>query len=492
MSFLFAILFAPYIQPAPVALTCVSNVAVRVDAAQTVTVACGEMAVPWVESHLKKWYGEYAPKVTAATYAPIATQGDEAYEFDADASGIRIRAPKASGVRYALFSLRQVILPARGTVTVKGWVMPELHVKDAPALAFRGMHLSWIKEFDVTEIERLIRMAAYTKFNYIVLEGWGAFRSKKYPWWGFADGQGTPETITRLRKIAEEEGVTLIPEIQIFGHAALCRSTCAKHAILDAHPEYAPLFEPSAGWNWCLTNPNVRTILCDLIDEFWEAFGRPPYFHLGCDEAYRPSCPECMGSDYRQVVVDHIRAIVSHLREKSVKGMLWHDMFLLKDDPRWKGFYANGDKTLVAAFEDFPRDLVVCDWFYGAPPEDRQYPTLKHFKDMGFTVLTCPWFNPEGSMAQGEFARKNGIDGILVTAWHYAFGSYIKQIFTQGAFAAWGTEFKPGHDWPWGSHDNIHFNTMLREITSDAGLGADYEKTGVYRHQVVPKNFFVD
>lgn len=491
-SILFAILFSPYIQPAPVSVQCVSNVAVRVDAAQTVTVACGEAAAaPWVERHLKSWYGAHAPKVRAAACEPIAAQGDEAYEFDADARGIRIRAPKAAGVRYALFTLRQVIVPARGTVTVQGWMMPEMHVKDAPALAFRGMHLSWIREFDVTEVERLIRMAAYCKFNHVVLEGWGAFRSKKYPWWGYADGQGSPETIARLRRIAEEEGVVLIPEIQIFGHAALCRSTSSKHAILDAHPEYAPLFEPDAGWNWCLTNPNVRRILCDLIDEFWEAFGRPRYFHVGCDEAYPPSCPECRGSDYRKVLADHIRAIAGHLRAKGVKPMMWHDMFLLKDDPRWKGFYANGDAELVAAMEkDFPRDIVICDWFYDGAAKD--YPTLRHFKELGFTVLTCPWFNPGGSLAQGAFARRNGIDGILVTVWHYGFGAPMKQIFTEGSFAAWGTPFVKSPLWPWGQSDNVHFNTMLREVTTDAGLGADYEKTGVYRHQVPPKNYFRD
>ena len=260
------LMFSPYVQPAPVEMDCVSNVVVKVDASQSVTVACGEDAAKWVESHLRKWYGKDAPKVAQGAYAPIAMKGDEAYELDAAPGGITIRAPKAAGVRYALFTLRQLAMPARGTVTVQGWIMPEIHIKDAPALAFRGMHLSWIKEYDAVEMERLIRMAAYCKFNRVVLENWGSFRSKKYPWWGFEDGGMDPKTLARLVAVAREEGVELIPQVQIFGHASLCRSTSAKHAILDAHPEYAPLFEPDAGWNWCLTNPNARRIIIDLIE----------------------------------------------------------------------------------------------------------------------------------------------------------------------------------------------------------------------------------
>ena len=487
--------FSPYVQPAPVEMNCVSNVAVKLDASQTVTVCCGEAGVEaWAAGHLRKWYGKDAPKVVTGAFSSVAPKGDEAYELDATPDGgIVIRAPKAAGVRYALFTLRQLAMPARGTVTVQGWILPEVRIKDAPALAFRGMHVSWIKEYDATEMERLVRMAAYCKFNRVVLENWGAYHSKKYPWWGYADGGMDAKTIAHLVAVAREEGVELIPQVQIFGHASLCRSTSAKHAILDAHPEYAPLFEPDAGWNWCLTNPNARRIILDLIDEMWEAYGKPKYFHLGCDEAYPPSCPTCMGSDYRKVLVDHIGAIVAHLREKGVKSMMWHDMYLLKGDERWKGFYANGDAKLVAAMEEgFPRDIVICDWFYGDPPKDRDYPTLKHFKDLGFTVLTCPWFNPEGSLAQGEYARKHGIDGMLVTVWHYGFGNPMKQIFTQGAFAAWGTPFVRSPLWPWGQSDNVHFNTMLREVTTDAGAGANYEATGVFRHQVAPKSFYKD
>ena len=92
------LMFSPYVQPAPVEMDCVSNVVVKVDASQSVTVACGEDAAKWVESHLRKWYGKDAPKVARGAFAPIATKGDEAYELDAAPSGITIRAPKAAGV----------------------------------------------------------------------------------------------------------------------------------------------------------------------------------------------------------------------------------------------------------------------------------------------------------------------------------------------------------------------------------------------------------
>ncbi|MDD2456625.1 MAG: hypothetical protein PHE10_09895, partial [Kiritimatiellae bacterium] len=45
------------------------------------------------------------------------------------------------------------------------------------------------------------------------------------------------------------------------------------------------------------------------------------------------------------------------------------------------------DVTLDA----LPRDVVICDWFYGAPvkgeKEGQTFPTLRHFKSKGFPVL---------------------------------------------------------------------------------------------------------
>ena len=215
------------------------------------------------------------------------------YDLEVTAGEVKITARTLQGVRYALYSLRQMAIPQRGTLQVEGWILPQVTIHDKPSLDFRGIHMCWFHESKPWEIERLIRLAAYYKLNYAVVESWGSFRSDVAPWYGWPDGSMTKKELKRLRKIADDLGITLIPQINVFGHATMSRGGAGKHAALEFNPQYQPLFEPVNGWNWCLSNPETRKLLQDLIVEQLEAYGNPPYFHIGCDEALPPSCPAC-------------------------------------------------------------------------------------------------------------------------------------------------------------------------------------------------------
>ena len=59
--------------------------------------------------------------------------------------------------------------------------MPALTVEDRPRHAFRAMHVCWLPETEMRTIERQIRLAAYYKFNVVVLESWGVFKSERHP-----------------------------------------------------------------------------------------------------------------------------------------------------------------------------------------------------------------------------------------------------------------------------------------------------------------------
>ena len=107
--------------------------------------------------------------------------------------------------------------------------------------------------------------------------------------------------------------------------------------VLDVAPEYEPLFEPG-GWNWCLTNPEAQRVLRELIVEMHEDFGNPPYFHLGCDEAQPPSCPECRKRPYGELICEHISRLADFVKSRGACAMIWHDMLLDSGDPRWQGF----------------------------------------------------------------------------------------------------------------------------------------------------------
>jgi hypothetical protein len=427
----------PLIVPRPVEISVATNVSVDL---KTVSVSCARDAsdsVDWGASHVRGWFGE-GVKVTSQPFtgAPV-NGGDEAYELTVDAEGVRIRANALAGVRHAFSTLRQSAIAARGTRTTQARVLPAMSVRDRPAIGFRGMHLCWFPGVEIAEIERHIRMAAYYKFNVVVIEPWAVYRWRKHPDFCWPDASVTADDMKRLAGIGRDLGVAVCPQLNIFGHAAMSRFVGGKHATLDLNPRYEPLFEPLGGWNWCLSNPETRRLLADLVDDLYEACLKPPYFHIGCDEAHEPSCPVCRAMDYPRLVAGHISEISQRLTTHGARPLMWHDMLLSKDDQRWKGFYAKGGARAGEILASIPKNVVICDWFYEGPK--KAYPTLDYFKAAGRDVLACPWQNPAGIAAQGAAVREKGLFGMLSTTWHRAYGRRQAAFLIAASHAGWGT-----------------------------------------------------
>ena len=453
-----------------------------------VSVRCADKtALEWAQTHLNAWYGELAPKVVWGG-KESSDMGEGAYELSAGKKEVAIKASTLQGIRYALYSLRQITIAQRGTLSVEGWIIPECTIQDHPDMAFRGVHICWFHETEPWEVERLIRLAAYYKMNYAVIESWGTFRSEIAPWYGWEDGTMTKEEVARLKAIADDLGITLIPQINVFGHATMSRGGAGKHAVLEFHPEYQTLFEPCGGWNWCLSSPAVRKLLPELIEERMDAFGNPPYFHIGGDEAHQPSCPDCIRQDYAQLFIDHIRAMHDVIAARGAKTMMWHDMLIDRADPRWEGFTHNGNDLTAKAILDFPRDIVICDWYYGEAKE--AYPVADYFKSLGFPVLACPWNKSyKGTIAMSQNAHKAGLDGILVTLWHHYYGGRLQDSYFFASNIAWNAEASLSArsvGKGYGVSFRPFFHTHLRQIGWDMHT-TDPRHTGIYYDELPPE-----
>ena len=484
---------APSPIPAVESMTFDPAVEVRLDDGQSVAVACSDpVAVDWVRNHLAHWFG-VKPRVRAEGADPHVT-AEEGYRLEASPEGVWIAAKTLRGVRYAMFTLRQIAERDSSGYTVSHFRMPKFAISDSPALGFRGIHLCWFPEQSAALIEREIRAAAFYKFNVVVLESWGVFRSERHPWFGWKDGPMTKQVIRRLVDVARDLGVTLVPQVNVFGHAAASRSCTGKHAALDFNPRMQSLFEPGASangsmgsaWNWCLSNPEAVRTIRELVVELHEAFGNPPYFHIGCDEADGPSCASCRAVPYAKLVADHIAEIAALLESRGARAMMWHDMLLRHGDPRWKGFYANGSEETARLPQMLPKSVIVCDWYYGNDPgggraeKDRasitgSYPTLDYFsKDCGFDTLTCPWEEPTGTRAQIKYAREQGLFGVLETTWHHFGGERFPRMVQTSACGAWGHEERI---------NNGQFATVWRWCGWDMDA-ASYGDSGWYDTQV--------
>ena len=474
--------------PRPVEMSSDMDAPVPFDATTTVTVDCPDAsAAAWLAAHFRDWYGAFAPKAVAGAANLALRAGDEAYAVRADASGVKISARTLAGVRWAAYSVRQLAIAKRGTFKTEGHLLPTLTISDAPHLAFRGIHLCWFPEVSKVQIERAIRLAALMKFNYVVLEPWGMFKSERHPWWSWPDAKMTKPEVRRLVALGRDLGVTLIPQIAAYGHAGAARACSSKHSVLDLQPEYEPLYEPG-GWNWCLTNPETQKVLRELIAEMLETFDRPPYLHLGCDEAQPPTCPDCRKRPYGELVCAHISGLAAFAKAHGARAMIWHDMLLDAADARWKGFVASGSKLTATLADTLPRDVIICDWqySYGDMKETRMdWPTMKHFHDKGFPVVGCPWLNFNAMKPMAEYIAKIGGFGFLETTWNSLHGWDWPKIYRFASAAAWGSKTPSQGRYGTTPQSDVMFDRALRMVGHDMKV-SDYRDTGTVNEQIPP------
>ncbi|MBR5626411.1 MAG: family 20 glycosylhydrolase, partial [Thermoguttaceae bacterium] len=358
--------------------------------------------------------------------------------------------------------------------------IPELEIDDVPRLVFRGLHLCWFPETESTSIERSIRMASYYKFNYIVLEFWGVFPFEACDAMCWEEFHTSKDEVRRLVSLGRSLGVQLIPQINLLGHAPGARGASGKHTLLDNHPEMEPLFEPD-GWTWNIYNPSTRDLLSKCVLELYETFDRPPYFHIGCDEAYSAgtSFVARRKGNYAEVLAEWITHFHDLLQERDCRIMMWHDMLIEPAD--FKGYTACGNAKTWGLIDKLPKDILLCDWQYDKPKENETWPTTSFFSEKGFEVLSCPWRNLEGIKSLAGNAAEKKYFGLLCTTWHTFYGVEMRNIFTVGTHSAWGTEYR-------GDDQLSAFNRHLRQANRDT-VNKNYRTEGVNDWQVLKETY---
>ncbi len=250
----------------------------------------------------------------------------EGYQLEIMPAFVVIRARTAVGAFYGAQSLRQMFGPNMGRPTpVKDstWTAASCIISDYPRFPYRGMHLDVSRHFfPVSFIKRYIDLLALHKFNRFHWhltddQGW-RIEIKKYPRLhtvggcraetlvGHATdlpprydgkpycGYYTQEEVREIVEYARQRFVTIIPEIEMPGHAL---------AALAAYPEVGCTggpYEVAKSWGvfedvFCAGNEKTFEFLSGVLEEVCALFPGE-YIHIGGDECPKSrwkACPKC-------------------------------------------------------------------------------------------------------------------------------------------------------------------------------------------------------
>lgn len=241
----------------------------------------------------------------------------EGYILEVSPQKITISSRQPEGAFYALQTLRQLLPPSiesREKVENERWLVPSVKIYDAPRYSYRGLHLDVSRHFfPVETILKYVDLIALQKINHLHWhltddQGW-RIEIKKYPKLqeiaAYRDetlvghyndqphqfdgqkygGYYTQDEIREIVAYAESRFITIVPEIEMPGHAS---------AALAAYPELGCGFGPyKTATKWGVFEdvfcPNDVTFqfLEDVMTEVLELFPNSPYIHVGGDE-----CPK--------------------------------------------------------------------------------------------------------------------------------------------------------------------------------------------------------
>ncbi|ULQ53766.1 beta-N-acetylhexosaminidase [Flavihumibacter fluvii] len=293
-----------------------------------------ESSVVFLNDYLMKMYGYQLavnPKKTPTDInlqvQPIANAVAGTYTLQVNNKGVNIIGQDETGVFYGIQTLLQ-LLPA--AEINRSLPLSYINIKDYPRFGYRGLMLDVGRHFmDVTFVKKFIDFIALHKMNYFHWhltddQGW-RIEIKKYPrltsvgaWRngtiiGNYPGKGndhtrsggfyTQDEIRDIVKYAESRYVTIIPEIEMPGHASAAIAAYPELSCFPDEPTKQFYFNPKSEWSgdttgkqvqqsWGVYNDvfapteNTFTFLQDVLDEVIALFPSK-YIHVGGDE-----CPK--------------------------------------------------------------------------------------------------------------------------------------------------------------------------------------------------------
>jgi hexosaminidase len=320
-----------------------------------------------------------------------------AYTLSFTPNGITIVGATNAGLFYGTQTLLQIFSQYNSTI-------PAMEISDAPRFSYRGLHLDVGRHmFPVAFIKKYIDLMSRHKFNrfhwhltedqgwrieikqYPKLQEVAAYRKETVIGKSSSKNRGknfdgkryggfyTQDEIRDVVAYAQKRYVTIIPEIELPGHA---------QAALSAHPELGCTggpYEAATTWGvfpevFCAGKEETFTFLQNVLDETMALFPGE-YIHIGGDECPKvrwKECPHCQQrmkdnglKDEHELQSYFIQRVEKYVNSKGRRIIGWDEILEGGLAPNATVMSWRGEEGGVAAARE-NHDVIMTpgDWCY--------------------------------------------------------------------------------------------------------------------------------
>lgn len=345
---------------------------------------------------------------------------------------IIVKSSTEEAALYAVQTIRQLIINSENSE------LPKLFIEDAPNYDYRGMHLDVSRHFTrVENVKKYIDYLAMFKMNcfhwhLVDDQGW-RIEIKKYPKLteigskrkNTLIGHGgikpfkfdtiphsgfyTQKEIKEIVKYADERGVTIIPEIEMPGHA---RAAIASYPYLGCTDDTIDV------WNRWGVSPYIFNIddttfkfLENVLTEVAELFPSK-YIHVGGDEAIKD----------QWIASDKIQAQMKDLEIENEQELQAYFIQRIAD------FLDSKGKTLIGwdeiLHEGAPDNSVIMYWRAWIKENN---PAIKAVENNHKVILT-----PSGNSYFDHYQSKDSTEPLAIGGYNPVDSVYLKSHFPKG------------------------------------------------------------
>ena len=337
----------------------------------------------------------------------VGQEAAESYSLTVNPDSIAICAEGPTGAFYGIQTLRQLLQAEQ---------VPCLEIHDRPDFSYRGFYHDATRGriATVERIKALVDDMVRFKMNSLQLYVEHVFEFQETADITPKTGCYTRAELEEIDAYCRENFVDFVPSLATFGHMNEILSQ-PRYQHLRVLSDYEML---ENRWRDRMAHHTIDPrqgesieLVKSLIDQYAPCF-TSEWFNICCDETFDLKHATENPEETGRLYVDFVRQIVSHVRSKGRKVMMWADIMLQHPE----------------TIAQLPQDVMFLNWNYGTNLE-RMENMISTLAKLGCNQIVCP-----GTTTWNRFCEKYvtevpnilnmvrlgyqyGVKGVLNTNW---------------------------------------------------------------------------